>query len=134
MKKNIKLDFKVLISFFCILLLGSYAFAKDLDISVREVDLPRKIYLNKRATVYIYLLNNSGSDIEDCTLTVEAEDGSKISQTFPLGKDGQKVELKWVPQRKGKMEFKVTLAPPKSIEEKNKENNQVIETVEVLPQ
>ena len=121
-----------LILLFCIFTTVSYCFAKDVDISVNDVFLPSKIYLNQKANVYIYLTNNSGAEIKDCTLTVEAEDGSKITQTFPLSKDGLKAEVKWVPQRKGKMQFKVTLTPPKAIQEKNKENNQVIETVEVL--
>jgi len=129
MKVNIKCG---LILLFCIFLTASYCFAKDLDISVKDINFPGRIYLNKKASVYIYLSNNSGAEIKDCTLTVEAEDGSKTSQTFPLSKDGQRVELKWVPQRQGKMQFKVTLTPPKAIQEKNKENNQVIETVEVL--
>jgi hypothetical protein len=130
MRVNIKCG---LILFFCILLAAGYCFAADLDISISDILFPRKISLKERNTVYIYLANNSGADVENCTLTVEADDGSKISQTFTLSKSGQRVELKWVPQRQGKMQFKVTLTPAKGIKEKNKENNQVTETVEVLP-
>ena len=129
MKINIKC---ALILLFCIFIAAGYCFAAELDISISDILFPRKIYLKERNTVYMRLENNSGSDLENCTLTAEADDGSKTSQTFTLSKNGQRVELKWVPQRQGSLKFKAALAPAKDIKEKNKENNQVTETVEVI--
>ena len=118
---------------FCILLVASYCFAQDVDISVGNITFPEKIYLRQKATISIDLLNNSGHDIENCMLTIEADDGSKVSQLILLGKDGQTAELKWFPQRQGKIEFKVRLSPPLDTQEKDQENNQVTKTVEVSP-
>ena len=119
---------------FCILLVTSYSFAQDLDISVGNIEIPKEIFLRQRVKITIELLNNSGKDLESCTLTIEIDDGtSKISEPVTVSKDGQTVELKWVPQRKGKMQFKVTISPPPDSEEKNQENNQVIKVLEVLP-
>ena len=129
MVRNIKCG---LLLFFCILLSAGYCFAKDPDISINDIFFPAKIYVKEKTTIYVYLKNDSGADLENCTLTIEAGDGSKISQTFALSKDGLRAEIKWVPQRQGKIEFKATLSPPKTIKDSGAKDKQVIETIEVL--
>jgi hypothetical protein len=55
-----------------------------------------------------------------------------VSQLLALSKDGQKLELAWVPLKAGKIDFKVTLTPPKNLKETNTQNNQVIKTIDVF--
>jgi hypothetical protein len=124
---------RVLALIFCILLTGSYSFAKDVDIAVTDVNFADKIYLSTKTTVYIALTNNSDMDVKDCTFNVEADDGSKVNQQINLPKTStQRAEIKWVPQQVGKMNFKVTLTPPKDSKNKSDANAQVTKTVEVL--
>ena len=154
MKKCACLILIILFLSFCILSMAAYALAKgeetvdkgakestqkseqkieDVDLEVSEVTIPARIYLNKKVTIPIVIANNSQEDIEGCTLTVDAADGSKISQTFLFAKDSrQKVELKWVPLKAGKIEFRVTLAGPKNIQESNAKNNQFIKEIDVI--
>jgi len=137
MEKNIKTRLKFLIMFSCILFAGGSGFAKDknIDISVGDITFPEKVYLNQKATVDIVLTNNSDVDVKDCKLNIEADDGSKVSSAVPLPKNAsQKVELQWVPQRQGKINFKVTLVPPKGIQVTDEKNTQATKTIEVLAQ
>jgi hypothetical protein len=134
MRKIIEFSLGVFILFFCISILCSYSFAGEVDISINKITFPARIYLNKKATIEIIVVNNSSIDINDCLISVEAEDGSKTSQVFPLNKnDKQKIELKWVPQKKGELKFTAMIKPPDGIQETNTENNKVTKTIEVLP-
>jgi len=139
MLKNTMAGLKVLILIFCILLAGSYCFAKDkvkdkvVDIAVTEINFPEKVYLKQKTKVNIVLANNSDLGVKDCMFTVEADDGSKVSQSIPLPRRSrQKVEMVWVPGRQGQINFKASLAPPKGIKAMNEENIQVTKTIEVL--
>ena len=124
---------KILILLFCILLTVSYGFAKDIEISVTDINFPDKIYLNKKATIYIVLTNSSDTDVQGCMFNVEADDGAKVNQSINLPKSSsQRVEIKWVPQRAGKMNFKVTVTAPKDSKDTNETNNQVTKEIEVL--
>jgi len=150
MKKYRSYVLRILLLSFFIFSAADYALAKDeksavqqtekveqkvkpVDLVVTEVNIPEKIYLNKKVSITIVIFNNSDQDLEGCTLTAQATDGSQTSQTFPFAKESrEKVELKWVPLKSGKIEFKVTLAGPKNIQESNTKNNQFVKEIDVI--
>ena len=124
---------RVLALVFCAILIVSYCYAKDVDLSVTDLSFANKIYLGKKTTVYISLTNNSDTDVQGCIFNVEADDGAKVNQELNLPKSStQRAEIKWVPQREGKINFKVTLAPPQDSKNTNEANAQVTKTVEIL--
>lgn len=134
MKKIIGFS-QILIMFFSILVIGSYCYASPVDMAVSNVIFSGKIYLQQKTEVYIELSNNSDVDVKDCQVAVEADDGSKVNGLISLSKKfTTRVEIKWVPLRKGKINFKVTLTPPKGIELKNEKSGQMAKVVEVLAQ
>jgi hypothetical protein len=124
---------RTLLLFFCFLFAYVCVSAKDVEISVSEIEVAPKIYLNQRTDIYIVLTNASDTDLEGCRFNIEADDGAKIDQVINLPKDSaQRAEIKWVPQKAGTINLKVKLTPPEGSNDNNQADNQIIKTVEVL--
>ena len=133
MVKVIKFGLVVFTLFCCILLVQCYVFAEGIDISIRKVIAPSKIYFGKKTAIEIVLLNSSDVDLSGCMFSVEIDDGSKASQPLLLRKKAsEKVVLNWVPQRQGKLELTALILSPPGSQEENTENNQVTKSITVL--
>ena len=143
MRRGLKWGIASVVFFSSSLLLLSFCCAEEeskkaenlIDLSVGEITFPEKVYEYKKNDIAIVVTNNSDVDVEGCTLTVEASEGSQASQQLVLGQNSSaKVDLKWVPLKSGDIEFKVTLTPPKELKEKTKRDNQVVKMIQVVPQ
>lgn len=134
-KKGIKFELRFFIIVFGLLIATSCCLAADIDISIKNVATASKIYLKQKTSIEITVSNNSNVDLDGCLLNVEATDGSKASQWLLLKKNtSQKLLINWIPQSEGKIEFKAAIALPKDVQDKDKTNNQVTKTIEVLSQ
>ena len=133
MKRGIFYWSKISLLFLVSWLFSGYCFAQNVDLSVTEINMPKNIFLKQKVPVSFTLANNSDMAVADCSLEVESDDGSKLSQQISLPKSStQKIDMLWVPLKAGKVNFKVTLKAPKGIQDPNQDNNQLEKSVEVL--
>lgn len=129
--KNFCMAFMILVYIFFYCAIAGAA-QKEVDVGISEIVPQKNIYLERRAVMDITIVNNSDTDVGQCEFSVEADDGSRVSQIISLPKNSsQKAGILWVPQKEGEINFKASLTLPKGVKDTNEKDNEAHVLVEV---
>jgi len=113
------------------LLMAVNSFAQEVDLAVAELNVSERVILGQKTNIDVVLENKSDADLNGCLFKVEATDEAKVEQLVVLPKNArQRVEIKWIPQKEGKLSLKASISPPDGIKDKDESNNQAHQEVQ----
>ncbi|MCX7926527.1 MAG: carboxypeptidase regulatory-like domain-containing protein [Candidatus Omnitrophica bacterium] len=108
---------------------GSNKTEESVDVAIEKVQVSEEIFWKEKASINVSVKNNCQSEIRECSVIVQSDDGWQQEKEITLKPQETSVlEFFWQPNQLGKQRIQATVNCP---DDNNKRNNKGLVTVEV---
>jgi hypothetical protein len=103
---------------------------EQVDLSVKELRVPREAYVGKPADIEVIIANETNTDVKECIVRIESEDGMRDKTRIALRPRSQeRARFTWTPRRDGRQTIKASI---ECREDMNSRNNEASQPVMVI--